>query len=295
MYSISDSINSLYYELLIRLNHLYLAWQQPLRRLLPHFECQFTCSEMPIDIFIPAIEKDILALPLVIESARKNILHNINKIYVVSNSERISEICIATDCIFIDENTVLPITKNDINYKVNGLDRSGWIFQQLLKLYGDSVCESESFLVLDADTIFVRPTIFTYGQKTIFYFSDEFNVTYYRTFEKLLHKKIRNIRSFVSHMMLFNRDVLQEFRGIIEKIHEVPWYIAILESMEKNHMVAFSEYECYGNFFLQNRPGLSKLRYWHNRRLDASTLDHLNMLEKNYGQTCRTLSFHVYP
>lgn len=70
------------------------------------------------------------------------------------------EFCRTKGCTFIDENTVLPITKKDIHYRSRTWERSGWLFQQLLKLNGDKLCTADYFLVIDADTVLITPTVF---------------------------------------------------------------------------------------------------------------------------------------
>lgn len=62
--------------------------------------------------------------------------------------------------IFVDENEVLPITKKDINYICkDGRDRSGWLFQQLLKLAGN-IGTCENFITIDSDHILLKPHTF---------------------------------------------------------------------------------------------------------------------------------------
>lgn len=295
MFLNSDSFDSIYYETLVLLNQIFVFFNKRIRSAFPHFELNAYKADIAIDILIPAIEKDIRTLPLVVEGVRKNVFQKIQNIYVISNSEIIKKLCYDIDCDFINEDNVLPIRKCDIDYKVNGKDRSGWIFQQFLKLYGDSICESENFLVIDADTVLIRPTVFNTANITTFFYSDEFNVTYFRCLEKIFHQKPTSFRSYVSHMMLFNREVLYGFRKQIENIHEKSWYDAILESMEKNHIAAFSEFESYGNYFRQKWPYAISHRYWHNKQLQLSAIDNLEDLEKKYCDKYRSLSFHVYP
>src|SRR3712207_9589693 len=41
----------------------------------------------------------------------------------------------------------------------DGIDRSGWIFQQLLKLNFHKISTCDNYLVIDADTLFVKDTV----------------------------------------------------------------------------------------------------------------------------------------
>jgi len=290
------TFDSLYYEILIALNKFYLAIYSPLGSYPQSANISDISSNRKIDLLIPAIEKDIMALPIVVNAARNNVLHSIKNIFVISNSKKIKQFCSDFGCVYVDEDSVLPIKKTDIHYKVGGKDRSGWLFQQFLKLNGDEICEMEDFLVLDADTVLVKPISFIEQGKNVFYFSDEFNITYYRTFQYIYKKKVKSFRSFVSHMMLFNCSVLREFRNEIERLHDhTPWYEVFLASFDYGHPAAFSEFECYGNYFYLTRRSQMVLRYWYNKKLDISKLSLENELENLYGDQYRSLSFHVYP
>ena len=48
----------------------------------------------------------------------------------------------------------------DIGLVVNGVDRSKWIYQQFLKWSGDDLAETTHYLVVDADTVLIRPQVF---------------------------------------------------------------------------------------------------------------------------------------
>jgi hypothetical protein len=55
----------------------------------------------------------------------------------------------------VDERSILPIGPGNIDYEIDGVDRSGWLYQQLLKLAAASVVAQRYSLALDADTIFL--------------------------------------------------------------------------------------------------------------------------------------------
>lgn len=65
-----------------------------------------------IDVLIPAIEKDLATLPYVIDAVRTHVKHPIGRILIVAPKKtRILDFCRKKGCTFVDENTVLPITK----------------------------------------------------------------------------------------------------------------------------------------------------------------------------------------
>ncbi|HUC90475.1 MAG TPA: DUF6492 family protein [Paenibacillus sp.] len=245
-----------------------------------------------IDILIPAIEKDLATLPYVIDGLRKHVKHPVGDIYVVSpGSERIRSLCRRKRCVFVNENTVLPITKRDIHYRSRTWDRSGWLYQQLLKLSGDTVC-SRDFLVADADTVFIRPHRFRSNGKTVFYSRAWSQPEYFNTYRKLLGRKRTSPRSLVAHYMLFERAKLRKLKRTIEARHGIPWFKAVIRVIDRTKQFGFSEFETYGNFvYALNRagytlrPALNKSLPTGPRRLSASKI---TKLAKSY----RSISFH---
>lgn len=251
-------------------------------------------SNPKIDILIPAVEKDLETLPYVIKSVKNQVKHPIGHIYIVApRRRRILELCRRIKkCKFVDESTLLPITKNNIRYRSKTWERSGWLFQQLLKMCGDKICTTENFLVIDADTVLIRPHVFKLGKKTLFYSRNWSQPEYFKTYRRLLGEKPASPSSLVAHYMLFNKSKLAKLKRKIESIHQTSWFSAILRKMDKTKQYAFSEYETYGNFlYSMNRrriilkKALNKPLHMNIRRISKKRIA---MLSKKY----RSISFH---
>lgn len=247
----------------------------------------------PIDVLIPAIEKDLPNLPFAIDSLRKMVRHPIGRIYVVSpRSRSIEQLCRTKGCTFVDENTVLPLTVKDIRYRSSRWNRSGWMFQQLLKLSGDAVVSSRRFLVTDADTVLIRPHMFRSGDKTVFYSREWSQPEYFRAHRRLLGQRARAPRSFVAHYMLLDKVWLKRLKAAIEAKHRMPWYEAILKHIDTSRMYAFSEFETYGNFLYSRSPGKVIFRPTKNKPLQTNisrlSAGRIKRLSRQY----RSLSFH---
>lgn len=253
-------------------------------------------SEVSIDVVIPALDKDYDVLLCVIASIRKNIRHPIGKIWVVSpESKIIKNLCRVNQCNFIDENTVLPITKKDIHYSVNGLDRSGWLFQQLLKWGSDVFVESEYFLVTDSDTVFCRPRVFIRDNKILFSVSSRIaHIPYFIAYRKLLGEDLHPLMSFVSHHSLIKKSILTDLKREIEKKNAVEWYRAIINNIDIREASSFSEYETYGQYTLSNYPNEYLLEHWFNLSLQRRELKNLALLIRKFSSKYKTLSFHSY-
>ncbi|MFD1956106.1 DUF6492 family protein [Paenibacillus thailandensis] len=246
-----------------------------------------------IDILIPAIEKDLKTLPHVVRAAKRHVRHPIGEVIIVApRKESIRSLCREEGWRFVDENTVLPITKKDIRYRSKRWERSGWLFQQLLKLSGDKLCRARHFLVIDADTVFIRPHTFLKGEKTVFYTREWSQPEYFRAYARLMGSCASAPRSFVTHYMLFEKEKLAELKRHIEARHRMGWHEAVLKCIDRTSKFGFSEYETYGNFLYSRYPGSVKLRKALNRAMSASvdrmTPDRYKTLAARY----RSVSFH---
>ncbi|QAY67263.1 DUF6492 family protein [Paenibacillus protaetiae] len=252
-----------------------------------------TASGYRLDLIIPVIEKDLKTLPHVVQAAKQNVRHTIGDVIIVApDKPAIRSLCSRNGYRFVNENSVLPLRKQDIRYSSKHWERSGWMLQQLLKLSGDKLASTKHFLVIDADTVLLRPHTFIAGGQTTYYTRNWSQPEYYRTYQKLIGRKAAAPRSFVTHYMLFEKAKLRELKRHIEQRHGRIWYKAILASMNKKRQFAFSEYETYGNFVYSRYPQSVKLKAALNRALhsDASTLtkDRIQSLAAKY----RSVSFH---
>lgn len=247
-----------------------------------------------IDIVIPAIEKDLATLPHVIDALRKQVQHPIGQILIIApRKQRIMQLCAAKGCRFVDENTVLPITKKDIHYSSSRWERSGWLYQQLLKLGAARLCSAKYYLVADADTVLIRPHRFRTGEgKTVFYTRDWSQSEYFVTYRKLMGQKTAAPSSLVTHYMLFEKAQVAKLKKTIEARHGVSWYKAIIRSMNRKKQFAFSEFETYGNFLYGRMPQKVVLRPARNKALHTPfRLLSANKL-KSLASRYRSISLH---
>ena len=242
-----------------------------------------------IDVVIPTTDKDLNKLSLVIPSL-SNIQHHIDNIYLVAPaSDFVKDFCKHNNCVFVDENTVLGLTIKDIKYKPCGVDRSGWIFQQLLKLNCDKFCKNEYILVADSDTIFTRKQYFIKNDKMVFDCSDEYHVPYFDAYKKLLGLNKRFDLSFVAHHMLFKKEFLSEMKQKIEEYTNKEWFKAILDNLDLNQTSSFSEYETYGNYMYYNHKNYMIIREWYNKSTTSSQYQEIKHKTKY-----KTISMHSY-
>lgn len=244
-------------------------------------------SVMAIDVGIMVLEKDLEILPLCIKGIRKHIRNKINNIYIICpSSDVIKKYCIDYNLKYVEESSVLGYGPRDLDIVVKSrndtLNRSGWLFQQLVKLSGN-IGDSQHVLFIDSDHILIKDHVFlTSEDKTVYYMSKEFHLPYYNNMKKLLRKKllVPPALSFVSHKMLFDKDKLKELHRIVEMNNGEgkKWDKIIIESYDKKQESGFSEFELYGYMFGDDGIWLP----WEETRLNYTQKESYDVLENKY-------------
>lgn len=254
-------------------------------------------SALAIDVVVPVIEKDLKVLPYVIEGIRKHVKHPIKNIYIVApNKEVIVNAAKREGAVFIDEVGVCSISKEQINFVVNGNNRSGWIYQQLLKLNLNKIGTERFALVVDADTVFIQDTVFEKNGKLYFDFSDEFTKPYYTAFEMLTGMQHKSQVSFVSHYMLFDKQRLEELKQHIKNVgngKEAEHIIIDLKEKIIDNSY-FSEYETYANYCISKHANDYRLRYWFNKSLNSKEPGTFEEIISKNRSVHKSVSLHAY-
>ena len=219
-----------------------------------------------IDVVIPAHEKDRDLLDLTLRAALSH-LSPVRRIYVVSQRP--------VD--YADERAVW--SPEPANGQLPTLDRlralwsarcpqmsyrASWVYQQLLKLGAGSYIDdlSGSYLVLDADVIFLRSVSFASTARVRFPYSraTETHRPYHDAHLRLLGADAMTSQSMVAHHMLFDRALLAELYGEIEARHQMPWYDAFLDAVDYSCLSPISEMNLYGWWMLERHPELAHHR-----------------------------------
>lgn len=284
------SLDSLPSKLYYRAWHSYLRWLAPRP---PTGDSVH--SDLPLFVVIPAAPKDADVLSAAVDSVRRNVRHPVSDVFVVGPREGQLEGTSHSGAFqFVDERSVLPITKEQIPYQVANLDRSGWLFQQLLKLGADVLSDEGHYLVVDADTVFVQPQVFEIAGRQLLNCSDEFHRPYFYAYQRLIGEPISLPVSFVAHHILIDVAKLRDLRQRIEARWKVPWYEAIIQATDRKAISGHADYETYGHFVRAHYPDAVQLVYWSNRSVPRRELAPVTELEHRYGGRYRTVSFHSY-
>ncbi len=250
-----------------------------------------------VDVVIPTVGKDRRLLTTYIDHLRSNLCEKIGTIFLVApgNDEALRTFAKDQHCTFIDERSILGYGKEKIEYTVNGLDRRGWLFQQLLKLSGDQFVTAAEYIIVDSDTILTQPYRFHSDQgKTILYESTEWHAPYYTAFKNLFGYDAPHSLSLTSHMMLFSVEHLTTMKNEIATRHHMPWDEAYVAVCNKNNNSGISDYDTYGQWLLYNRPNAVITQPLYNRPMARSRFNQLPDLKIMTKKTCTSLSFHSY-
>jgi hypothetical protein len=258
----------------------------------------YPLEQAPIDVIIPCTAKDTPTLDLCIEGIRKN-GKNVRRVIVIS-SEPLTD-----QAEWFDEKK-FPFTKYDIALEIlqdetkaqqllSKDSRIGWIYQQFLKLYASFVIPniSSNILMLDADTIFLKPVNFVGSSGEGLYNPGiEHHPPYFRHAARLIpgFKRVFKEYSGISHHMLFQRSVLEDLMREVRLYHHVEPWRAFCRCIDQRylHQSSLSEYEIYFNFAFM-RTSQMKIRplQWAN----ISLLDEIaTYQEKGYDY----VSCHAY-
>jgi hypothetical protein len=252
-------------------------------------------SVLPIDVLIPAADKDADVLPYTIDGVRRNVRHPISNVFIVApRSARIESVCRKKGCEYVDERALTGIDPDSIHVHVGGVDRSKWVYQQFLKWSGDAIVRNPHYLVVDADTILVRPQVFERNGRTIFNYSDEYYQPYFDMYRRLLKESVLSPVSFTSHQMLFEIDLLRQLKNRIEEINGCKWHEAILKNLDPAEMSSCSDYDTYGQYVFAHFAGRVAIEYWFNLSLTRKNLRSVHLLTLEYAGKYKSVSFHSY-
>ena len=254
-------------------------------------------SNIPIDIVIPLVEKDLETAVYTIETARKLVNHKVGDIYLIApNSQKIKEFAAEHHCYFINEDDVLPSPE----IKKYG----GWIIQQFLKLNADTIVKNDHFLVVDADTFFLRPVIFikdsppTKNDGITYLINTHWDCSHLRKkmASDLLGNKKLYYYDLTTHHMLFSKKILKQMKDHLEKIHGEKWYKVLVNYCKSPQFnrASFSEYELYMIYLTE----FSNVRFQFvsnaNITVYRNFLDRLDKIVPAYAQQYKTISMHHF-
>lgn len=253
-----------------------------------------TDSEL-FDILIPVGPDDYDILLKQIKYTIKNVIGYRN-IYILSNDILLNDVILKNEkwkdnIIFINEN-IYPFSLKNISEIHGENSRNGWYLQQLLKLYAFLYIPNilDKYLVIDADTFFLKPTIFIENNIPLYNVGDkilernEYHIPYFEHMKRL-HEFFEKVSKYsgISHHMLFEKKWLQEIFLLVENKHGEPFWKVFLNLIDINlrdtnpyPKSGASEYELYFNYMIKFHPNEMKIRELERCDLNELPLDNTN-------------------
>lgn len=242
---------------------------------------------MYFDIVIPVGPNDKEVINRQMEHTKKNII-GFRNIYLISYDESL----MIEGCITIPEN-IFPFSLETVSNIHGKRERNGWYLQQLLKLYAGFIIPNilDKYLVIDADTFFLKPTTFYENEnsKCLYNYGREYHFPYFIHMYKLDTEliKIDRFKSGICHHMLFETKYVKELFEMVEKKHKNDFFYNIfLKNVTEYDSSGASEYEIYFNFILSKHPNEIEIR-----ALNWTNTNHLNL---NLLNEFDYVSYHYY-
>lgn len=232
---------------------------------------QLFLKEQQIDVVIPLGPHDVGMIESVVRAVKKNICF-LSRIYIITPSGMDTPECSRDERVILVPEHIFPFQKEDVAEIHGTRERNGWYLQQLLKLYA-GMCISgirSDYLVIDADTIFVRPLYFkTLEGAYIYTKSDEHHQPYYQHLERLhpVFKGKEWRASGIAHHMIMNTRQNQQLFRLVESHHDKPFWKAFLECVDEQHRdhSGASEYEMLFHYGVEHWNVRVRTLRWMNR------------------------------
>jgi FkbM family methyltransferase len=230
------------------------------------------------DIVIPVGPNDIDVIQQQLDYTKKNIIGYRN-IYLITKNTQLQ----IDGCIIIPEH-IFPFSINTVENIHGKNNRNGWYYQQLLKFYSGNIIPGilDRYLVIDADTFFLKPTTFVHNNKCLYNIGREYHRPYFEHMKKL-HPEFKRLNPKISgicHHMIFETKYVNELIRIIENNHKDIFYNVFLNSVTEYTGSGASEYEIYFNFIFKYHPDKVHIRplKWGNRKTldDRGGLDYVS-------------------
>lgn len=214
------------------------------------------------DIIIPVAESHVSLAQKSLNSL--SFIQNYHNIYVIGPSsikKHFSHYSIS----FIDENSIHdPLNLRYISnyFSENGLHQHSakWYFQQFLKMaFAKHELCSDYYLIVDADTIFLKPIeFFNKDNKMNLTIKHNFHDPYFDTL-KYLDLPYQKDINFIAEHMIIKKSIMLEIIQHLQNVNNAnSWYKNVLTAVKNNKdsVNSFSEFETYGNYIYLKYPHL---------------------------------------
>jgi hypothetical protein len=252
-------------------------------------------------IFVSKLE-DIQILGLAVNSVVKNSINPISRVVIAvpenqvrSTSEYFFNSSNEAPIEVISENNLVPQSAIEL-IKQRCPERFGWILQQILVASFILSTKSENVLVVDSDTLIIRPQVWIdNAQRQILMPTFELHSPYYDFFQHVSAKYPTPRLSFVSHHMLVQasifREVYEVFGGDINTALEQAFSFSDLSDNSPFDL----KYEIYAQYLINNYKNQVSFVKWANlsgSREELAALIEGKSTTEDFARLYNSISLH---
>ena len=241
-----------------RLHQRFAAFSVP-----PRDPEKITDSELPaIRLLWVSHPKDFDVLPLSVLGALRHVKNPIAAIDVVSPSPQEAEKALAEQIpatmsvsYVHDSDVVSEDLREELTKELSS--HGSWATQQLIKVLMALRHSPQPTLVIDSDTVLLRDKVWLDSDgRQLLYFRGYTNPRYQHYLRSWGMSDTDDVRSFVTHHMLFQPEILRTAMVETFASTEAPALVeAIISSAQQLGFPEFSlDYELYGNVLWSQRP-----------------------------------------
>jgi len=260
-------------------------------------------TNISIELLFVSTNKDFLILPHSVEYAFKN-CRNYSKLHATII---VPDLDVATAYEIFESYSSVQVLPESQVLGVQIIDsirarfgwRSGWVIQQLLKFEFSTTCESDGVLIIDSDTLLIRPRTWlnSMGEQVLTP-TWERNSSYYRFLEKIGMCSEKVDYSFVPHHMLIQPKYLRRAREQFAVAELQKMVDEILNFSDGDEVSPFCiDFEFYAQYMYNYHSNLVRLEKWSNvgvKRIEAPIERQLDeAVLKSVGRFA-SISLHAY-
>ena len=239
-------------------------------------------SSSASDLIIIVHFKDLYKIPYLIGNWKNKICEDISSIILITNDTNLvtCEIKALVDCIVCDDDFE---EVRQFKKLMHSHPRLAWYTQQILKISAKKY--SSKYIIIDADTLLLKPHQFFTNDIPIVRISHEDGVQY-RNFENFIGLQ-PDERTYIPHMGAFSQKTVEAYCRFIQQNHTKVWYEVIAEFILEDRGL-YSEWNSFNKFILQTFH--AETRYWVNKSEPSSLLTYRPTI---IDRMCRSsISFH---
>lgn len=222
----------------------------------------------PIELVIPFVEKDLVALPIVLAAAKRNIRNPLATVTLITprgadgsgprfsspESFRALESILEENPdvrVLFDQDILGAALLTELNSRFGAGDRNaGWVMQQLIKLSAAHQSAEIGALILDADTVMLSPKTWIRSDKRqLLQIANEYHADFMRHVLMYFGVPKKHKLSFITHHQLMQPEIVRRMFPEGSK-SLLAWWKSSTDPIGRD----LGDYEAYGCFLAHHYP-----------------------------------------